>query len=366
MLEGSVQRDADRLRVDVQLIDAETGDHVWADRFDKPIADLFEMQDKIVARLANQLGAELVAAEARRAQQAPNPNSMDLYFQGLAALNRGGVNPEIMAKARGFFERALALDPNNLDALLEIGRVDYSVGGAYISDDRDARLAAAEATIAKVLSLRPNDALAHEIMGDVLSQTNRSDQGIAELERALTLDPNLATAHGDLGLAKILAGRFEETEAHEKEAMRLSPRDSFAWLWLQLAGGAKMAVGANDEAVSLFRRSIENNRNNPLAYFLLAATLANLGRLEERGPKPNLASRSIRPSRFGALARETRTRGRSSTPCARPVCPRSERTGEGTSLRSARTGRESMDVGFIGLGNMGQAMAETFSRPAIG
>ena len=281
VLEGSVQRDADRLRVNVQLIDAETGNHLWADRFDKPVADLFEMQDEIVARLANQLGAELVAAEARRAQQAPKPDSMDLYFQGLASLNRGGVNPENMAKARGFFERALALDPNNLDALLEIGRVDYSVGGAYLSDDRAARLAAAEATIAKVLSLRPNDALAHEILGDILSQTNRSDQGIAELERALTLDPNFATAHGDLGLAKILAGRPEETEAHEKEAMRLSPRDSFAWLWLQLAGGAKEALGANDEAVSLFRRSIENNRNNPLAYFLLAATLANLGRFEE-------------------------------------------------------------------------------------
>ena len=280
VLEGSVQRDAGRMRVNVQLIDAETGDHLWADRFDKPPADLFQMQDEIVARLANQLGAELIATEARRAQQAPNPNSMDLYFQGLAWLNRG-VNPENMARARGFFERALALDPNNLDALLEIGRVDYSVGGAYLSDDRDARLAAAEATIAKVLSQRPNDALAHEIMGGILNQTKRSDQGIAELERALALDPNLATAHGDLGLAKILVGRFEETEAHEKEAMRLSPRDSFAWLWLQLAGGAKMGLGANVEAVALFRRSIEDNRNNPLAYFLLAAALANLGKLEE-------------------------------------------------------------------------------------
>ena len=140
---------------------------------------------------------------------------------------------------------------------------------------------AAETAIAKVLSLRPNDALAHEIMGGILNQTKRSDQGIAELERALALDPNLAIAHGDLGLAKILVGRFEETEAHEKEAMRLSPRDSFAWLWLQFAGGAKMALGANDEAVALFRRSIEDNRNNPLAYFLLGATLVNLGKLEE-------------------------------------------------------------------------------------
>ena len=196
VLEGSVQRDPGRVRVNVQLIDAKTGNHLWADRFDKPLVDLFEMQDEIVARLANQLGAELTSAEAARAQQAPNPNSMDLFFQGLASLNKE-VNVENMARARGFFERALTLDPGNLDALLEIGRVDYSVGGAYLSDDRDARLAAAEAAIAKVLSQRPNDALAHEIMGGILNQTNRSEQGIAELERALTLDPNLATAHGD-------------------------------------------------------------------------------------------------------------------------------------------------------------------------
>jgi adenylate cyclase len=280
VLEGSVQRDAGRLRVNVQLIDAETGDHVWADRFDKPIADLFEMQDEIVARLANQLGSELIAAEARRTQQAPNPDSMDLYFQGQAALNKG-VNPENMAQARGYFERALALDPGNLDALLGVGRVDYSVGGAYLSDDRDAQLAAGEAAIAKVLSQRPNDALAHEIMGGVLNQTNRSEQGIAELERALALDPNLATAHGDIGLAKLLVGRPEETEAHEREALRLSPRDSFAWLWLHFIGAAKMTLGGNEEAVALFRRSIEINRTSSLTHFFLAAALANLGATEE-------------------------------------------------------------------------------------
>jgi TolB-like protein len=280
VLEGSVQRDAGRLRVNVQLIDAGTGDHVWADRFDKPIADLFEMQDEIVARLANQLGSELIAAEARRTQQAPNPDSMDLYFQGQAALNKG-VNPENMAQARGDFERALALDPGNLDALLGVGRVDYSVGGAYLSDDRDAQLAAGEAAIAKVLSQRPNDALAHEIMGGVLNQTNRSEQGIAELERALALDPNLATAHGDIGLAKLLVGRPEETEAHEREALRLSPHDSFAWLWLHFIGAAKMTLGANQEAVAFFRRSIEINRTSSLTHFFLAAALANLGATEE-------------------------------------------------------------------------------------
>ena len=84
VLEGSVQRSGNRLRVNVQLIDAETGAHLWAERFDKPVADLFDMQDEIVARLANQLGAQLIAAEARRAERAPHPDSMDLYFQGMA------------------------------------------------------------------------------------------------------------------------------------------------------------------------------------------------------------------------------------------------------------------------------------------
>ena len=110
VLEGSVQRSGNRLRVNVQLIDAETGAHLWAERFDKPVADLFDMQDEIVARLANQLGAQLIAAEARRAEQAPHPNSMDLYFQGIAWYNKG-LTPENMERARGFFERALALDP---------------------------------------------------------------------------------------------------------------------------------------------------------------------------------------------------------------------------------------------------------------
>src|SRR5215469_15403570 len=116
VLEGSVQRVGNRLRVNVQLIDAETGNHLWAERFDKPIADLFEMQDEIVSRLANALETRLIAVEARRAERAPAPDSMDLYFQGEACVNKG-VTFENMTTARGFFERALALDPANVEAL---------------------------------------------------------------------------------------------------------------------------------------------------------------------------------------------------------------------------------------------------------
>jgi tetratricopeptide (TPR) repeat protein len=112
-------------------------------------------------------------------------------------------------------------------------------------------------------------------------QTNRAAQAIAEFERALALDPNLAAAHADIGDAKIFVGRAVETEAHVNEALRLSPRDGRAWLWMLFAGGAKLTLGADEEAVARLRRSIEINRTFPLAHFFLAAALANLGKLDE-------------------------------------------------------------------------------------
>jgi adenylate cyclase len=131
VLEGSMQRGGNRLRVNVQLIDAETGNHLWAERFDKPVADLFDMQDEIVSRLANQLGTELVAVEARRAERAPHPSSMDLYFQGAAWLNKG-PSPENLAQARRCFERALALDPDNVEALVGFASVDAQRGALFL------------------------------------------------------------------------------------------------------------------------------------------------------------------------------------------------------------------------------------------
>jgi len=110
VLEGSVQRGSARIRVNVQLIDAESDNHLWAERFDKPLADLFDMQDEIVARLASALNAQLVTAEARRAEKAPNPDSTDLYFQGMAWFYKG-LTPRYMAQSRSYFDRALIAVP---------------------------------------------------------------------------------------------------------------------------------------------------------------------------------------------------------------------------------------------------------------
>jgi TolB-like protein/Flp pilus assembly protein TadD len=281
VLEGSVQRDPSRVRVNTQLIDAETGGDLWAARFDKPLGGLFALQDEIVAALASQLNAELISNEARRAQHEPNPDSMDLYFQGVARLNKG-FNPEDLAQARGFFERALALDPYNLDALLQKENVDTNLAFWLAnSKDETAIYASAEATVAHVLSLAPNNAYAHFRMALILVDTNRRAEAMAEIERALALDPNFAWAHGLIGFVKMLNGRAEETEAHEKEALRLSPYDPTANWWLLFIANSKFYLGAYEEAVPWYRRSIEINRNWWMSHLHFAADLEMLGRHDE-------------------------------------------------------------------------------------
>ena len=213
VLEGSVQRGGNRLRVNVQLIDAETGNHLWAERFDKPIGDLFDMQDEIVSRLANTLNAELIKAEARRAELSPRPDAMDLYFQGRAFLNKG-LTPAFMTRARDFFVRALVLDPDNIEAALAAAQVDVSVGSAFMADDGPAHFKAAENALNGVLLRAPNHPRAHMLLGAVQIQTNRSAKGIAECRQALALDRNLADAHGFIGLGKYQLGRGEEVEGH--------------------------------------------------------------------------------------------------------------------------------------------------------
>jgi tetratricopeptide (TPR) repeat protein len=280
VLEGSVQRGGSRLRVNVQLIDAETSNHLWAERFDKPLADLFDMQDEIVARLAGALSTELVAAEALRAERAPTPDSMDLYFQGSAWFNKG-ITPDNLARARSFFDRALAADPENVDALVGSARADLVEGATLFVTDPMAAFKAAEAKLTRASSSVPDHPRGHLWLGFVDILTKRTAEGIAECQHALELDRNLVGAHAVIGWGKIYIGRAEETEVHVAEALRLSPRDTMAYVWLNLAGQAKLHIGSWEQAVALCRRSIEANRNYPAIYFHLAAALAQLGRLDE-------------------------------------------------------------------------------------
>ena len=276
VLEGSVQRDQNQVRVNAQLIDAKSGGHIWAERFDKPLANLFSMQDDIVASLASRLGAELMTNEARRAERTPNPDSMDLYFQGMAWFNKGR-NPADIARARDFFERALALDPDNFDAVVGRACADAQAATGYYLDDKAERLASVEANLNRVLSQSPNNARAHYCLGRVEVQTKRGAQGIAESERALALNPNLASAHAVIGLAKLFDGHPEETESHELEALRVSPHDTEADVWVAYMALAKRYLGDYEEALSLYRRAKELNPNYPTGRFNTAADAGGVG-----------------------------------------------------------------------------------------
>jgi tetratricopeptide (TPR) repeat protein len=191
------------------------------------------------------------------------------------------VTPDNVARARGFFNRALAADPSNVDALAESARADLVAGGDTFVTDPKAAFVAAEAKLTEALSSVPDHALCHLLLGHLEILTNRAAQGIAGCEHALELNRNLAAAHASIGLGKVFVGRAEDTEAHIGEALRLSPRDTMAYVWISFAGLAKNHLGHYEQAVAWFRRAIETNRNYPVAYFQMAAALAQLGRLDE-------------------------------------------------------------------------------------
>jgi TolB-like protein/DNA-binding winged helix-turn-helix (wHTH) protein/Tfp pilus assembly protein PilF len=280
VLEGSVQRGSNRLRVNVKLISTETGNHLWAERFDKPLADLFDMQDEIVARLANALNAELLTAEAKQAERVLNPNAMELYFQGMAWFFKG-PSDENMAVARDFFEKALTIEPNSVEALVGRALVEISLATTFVDEARFTHFAAAEPLLAQALALAPNHARAHAFLGLVQISTRRVEAGLAQCERALALDRNSASTWGMIAYGKQLLGHFDQSELHVKEAERLSPRDIVAFRWMNIAGVSKVLLGEDAAAVSWFRRCIDANRNYSIAHFHLAAALGLSGQLDE-------------------------------------------------------------------------------------
>nr|WP_249798443.1 winged helix-turn-helix domain-containing protein [Bradyrhizobium zhengyangense] len=281
VLDGSVQRNKNRVRISVQLSDAESGAQVWAERFDKVIADLFVVQDEIVSRLARSLDPQLIVAEARRAHSSLNPNAMDLYFQGMASIFVGPAT-ENLERARAFFEQALSLDPQSVDALVGMAYVTVTIGADLLTEHRSELMSVAEANAIRALSLAPEHAGAHLVLGYIYIFTNRAAIGISECERALALNRNLAGAHSAIGLAKMYLGRHpSEVEEHIAEAFRLSPVDVSSYWWMYCLGMAKLQLGEDASAVAWFRKSIETNRNYPIAHFALAAVLGLMGELDD-------------------------------------------------------------------------------------
>jgi TolB-like protein/class 3 adenylate cyclase/tetratricopeptide (TPR) repeat protein len=279
-IEGSVMRDQGRVRINVQLIDAENGSHIWAERFDKPFVDLLDLQDDIVSRVAGQLHTELIVAERSRAAQTSNPDATDLMYQAESSINKGPT-PDNVAKALALCERARSIDPDNVESAMCIANLNITKATMFRADDTAQRVAVAEAAADEAVSIEPNNAKAHWTRCNVQAGLKRLDRAVAECEQALSLDPNMAAAQGELALIMVYLGRAEEAESHIKEALRLSPRDPGVFSWTQIAGHARLWLGEYEAAVAWLRRSVDSNPKYPLARFMLAAALANLDRIDE-------------------------------------------------------------------------------------
>ena len=271
------------MRFNAQLVDAESGGHLWAERFDKQPGDLLDTQDEVATRLARTIHIEMVAAESRRvARERPGRlDAVDHTLLGWAAWNRN-LSLDSARQARRFFETAARLDEDNVGALIGFANAHmWEVNMSYASDDRDAQIRAAETAAKQALALAPDSAEAHVTYGTVLYAMRAPERALREFEFALGLDSNLAAAHAYLGLMKYSLGRARDTRAHVAEAMRLSPRDPLLFQWHFILGVGELYLGRVAHGIESLRKSIEINPNWGLSQFVLAAALALAGLLVE-------------------------------------------------------------------------------------
>ena len=295
VLEGSVQNAAGRMRFNAQLVDAESGGHLWAERFDKQRADLLDMQDEVTTRLARSIHIEMIAAESRRAarERPGRLDAVDHTLLGWAAWNRN-LSLDSARQARRFFETALRLDEHNVEALIGFANSHmWEVNMSYASDDRAAQIRAAETAAKQALVLAPDSAEAHVTYGTILYAMRVPKRALREFEFAIGLDANLARAHAYLGQLKFSLGRAPDTRAHVAEAMRLSPRDPFLFHWHFFIGVADVYLGRVVHGIESLRKSVEINPNWGLAQFVLAGALALAGLLPEAAEVRAVAQRLV-------------------------------------------------------------------------
>jgi TolB-like protein/class 3 adenylate cyclase/Tfp pilus assembly protein PilF len=269
VLEGSVQRSGSQVRINAQLVDAETGAHLWAERFDRDAGDLFALQNEITARIARALQVQLPIAEARRPTD--HPDALDFILRGRAVLQKP-ISKENSAEAAALFEKALALDPQSADAATWLAAtLAFRVTDDF-SDNPDEDLHRAEKLVAQALAAAPNSALAHYVKGQVLFGQSHCKEAIPEYEQAIALDRSRAPAYARLGWCKFVTGSVDEAIPYFEQAIRLSPHEPGIAPWYGRMGVIYLLQSHTDEAIAaLEKASSENARLAPVHAYLAAA-----------------------------------------------------------------------------------------------
>lgn len=260
LLTGSVRRAGNRLRVNTQLIDAETDIHLWADRFDYAADDPFDVQDEVTGRIAVALNLELIDAEAARSTD--SPDALDYIFRGRAALNKGSTR-ENFAEAVHLLENALRHDPHSIDARVFLSHALVARVLEQISDSEAADIERAEQLLAEAMAAPRRQALAHLWKGQLLRAQGHFAAAIPEYERAIALDRNSVLALAALGQCQLFSGALDAVIPAQEQAIRLSPADPYLPNWYWRIGMVHLLQSRNDEAIAWLERA--RNANSQLA-----------------------------------------------------------------------------------------------------
>jgi adenylate cyclase len=281
VVEGSVRRTGKRLRISAQLIDAVYDAHIWAERYDRGLEDIFAVQDEVTGAIVTAIEPELASAERNRARRKV-PESLDAwecYQRGLWHLYRYRAEDSI--KAQEFFRRAIEVDPNFGPAHAALAyAVYYEVIEGLVSAPDDWISRALEAARTAVI-LDERDSFGHMVLGRVLLAHGELDASTAACEMALELNPNDANAHYGVGLALCFAGRPEAAMPKVDEALRLNPHDPGAWAFLWLRSHALTMLRSYDEALVWARKAVRQPNATLWAFAGEAVALAHLGRIDE-------------------------------------------------------------------------------------
>jgi adenylate cyclase len=298
VLEGSVRRSGKQVRVSAQLIDATTDAHLWTERFDRDIGDLFALQNEITSRIAISLNLELVLAEAAR--PIDNPGAFDYVIRGRAALSRGPTRAND-SEAINLFERALELDPRSVEAKSLLATALATRVLNHMTETAETDLIRVERLVAEASKVSPPSSLSYYAKGQLLRARSRHEEAIPEYETVLALDRNCVAALAALGECKLYIGCIEQIIPLEEQAIRLSPRDPLIAVWNWWIGLAHLLQSRVCEAIPWFEKACRANPELPYVHSHLAAAYGLIGD-RQRAAAELAEARRLRSGRYSNIS----------------------------------------------------------------
>jgi adenylate cyclase len=300
VLEGSVQRSGKQVRITAQLIDAETDAHLWAERFDRDMSDLFALQNEITSRIAIALNFQMIGTEAARPIE--HPDALDFIFRARATFLKP-LSRDSYAEAIGLYERALTLDPGSIEAQSGLagalgGRVLEAMTGSAAAD-----IARAEDLADQALAASPRSPLAHFARGQVLRAQGRYKEAIPEYETAIAFNRNSVVAISALADCKLVAGPIEEVIPLQEQALRLSPRDPLISNMYNRIGVAHALQSRADQAIVWLEKARDANPARTGPHAQLASAYALKGEPERAAAELAEARRLVGDDRLSSIAR---------------------------------------------------------------